>query len=98
MDVLEVAARATGTGPVCDACLGRLVADRSFGLSNAERGSALRTSLALRDDEDYEPVETADCWVCEGAAPSSTNGPSGPPRRLRTWSSPPTTSAPVPRR
>jgi len=66
MDVLEVAARATGTGPVCDACLGRLVADRSFGLSNAERGSALRTSLALRDDEDYEPVETADCWVCEG--------------------------------
>ncbi|WP_237561587.1 tRNA pseudouridine(54/55) synthase Pus10, partial [Halorubrum halophilum] len=66
MDVLEVAARATGTGPVCDACLGRLVADRSFGLSNAERGSALRVSLALRDDEDHEPVETADCWVCEG--------------------------------
>ena len=66
MDVLEVAARATETGPVCDACLGRLVADRSFGLSNAERGSALRTSLALRDDEDHESVETRDCWVCEG--------------------------------
>ncbi|EMA66868.1 pseudouridylate synthase [Halorubrum aidingense JCM 13560] len=66
MDVLEVAARATETGPVCDACLGRLVADRSFGLSNADRGSALRTALALRDDEDYEPVDTAACWVCEG--------------------------------
>ena len=66
MDVLEVAARATATGPVCDACLGRLVADRSFGLSNAERGSALRTALALRDDADHESVETADCWVCEG--------------------------------
>lgn len=66
MDVLEVAARATATGPVCDACLGRLVADRSFGLSNAERGSALRTSLALREDDDHEPVATADCWVCEG--------------------------------
>jgi len=66
MDVLDVAARAADTGPVCDACLGRLVAERSFGLSNAERGSALRTALALRDDEDYEPVETADCWVCEG--------------------------------
>ena len=66
MDVLEVAARATATGPVCDACLGRLVADRSFGLSNGERGSALRTALALRDDADYESVETADCWVCEG--------------------------------
>jgi tRNA pseudouridine synthase 10 len=66
MDVLEVAARAPGTGPVCDACLGRLVADRSFGLSNADRGSALRTALALRDDEDYESVDTAACWVCEG--------------------------------
>ena len=66
MDVLEVAARATGTGPVCDACLGRLVADRSFGLSNAERGSALRTALALRDDADHESVDTAACWVCEG--------------------------------
>ena len=66
MDVLEVAARATKTGPVCDACLGRVVADRSFGLSNADRGSALRTALALRDDADYESVQTADCWVCEG--------------------------------
>ena len=66
MDVLEVAARAAETGPVCDACLGRLVADRSFGLSNAERGSALRVSLSLRDDADHEPVDTADCWVCEG--------------------------------
>ena len=66
MDVLEVAERATATGPVCDACLGRLVADRSFGLSNAERGSALRVSLALREDDDHEPVATADCWVCEG--------------------------------
>ena len=66
MDVLEVAARATATGPVCDACLGRLVADRSFGLTNAERGSALRVSLSLREDADHEPVGTADCWVCEG--------------------------------
>ncbi|MFC6753487.1 tRNA pseudouridine(54/55) synthase Pus10 [Halorubrum tibetense] len=66
MDVLEVANRAIATGPVCDACLGRLVADRSFGLSNADRGSALRTALALRDDVDFEPVDTADCWVCEG--------------------------------
>jgi len=66
MDVLEVAERATATGPVCDACLGRLVADRSFGLSNAERGSALRVSLSLRDDADHEPVDVADCWVCDG--------------------------------
>ncbi|SDY57653.1 tRNA pseudouridine(54/55) synthase Pus10 [Halopenitus persicus] len=66
MDVLEVAADAVATGPVCDACLGRLVADRSFGLTNAERGRALRTSLALASDEPFEPPEPADCWVCEG--------------------------------
>jgi len=66
MDVLEVAAAAVGTGPVCDACLGRLLADRSFGLTNRERGRGLRVSLALANDDDFEPVEPADCWVCEG--------------------------------
>ncbi|WP_255192265.1 tRNA pseudouridine(54/55) synthase Pus10 [Natronobeatus ordinarius] len=54
------------TGPVCDSCLGRPFADRSFGLTNAERGRALRTALALEDDEPFESVAEADCWVCEG--------------------------------
>ncbi|SEH49780.1 tRNA pseudouridine synthase 10 [Halopenitus malekzadehii] len=66
MDVLEVAADAVATGPVCDACLGRLVADRSFGLTNADRGRSLRTALALARDEPFEPPEPDDCWVCEG--------------------------------
>lgn len=66
MDVLDVAARAIGTGPICDPCLGRLVADRSFGLTNAERGRALRTARALETDEDFEQIATEDCWVCEG--------------------------------
>ncbi|MFB6206976.1 MAG: tRNA pseudouridine(54/55) synthase Pus10 [Haloglomus sp.] len=66
MDVLAVARRAIASGPVCDACLGRLVADRSFGLRNEERGRALRTTIALADDEPYEAPETAECWVCEG--------------------------------
>jgi len=64
MDVLDIAARAVATGPLCDACLGRLVADRSFGLENHERGHALRVSLALSADDPYDPPE--DCWVCEG--------------------------------
>jgi len=63
MTVLEDAEAALATGPLCDACLGRLFAERSFGLANAERGHALRVSLALEDDEPYEPDE--DCWVCE---------------------------------
>ncbi len=39
---------------------------RSFGLTNAERGRALRTTVALADDEDFEPTDPDTCWVCEG--------------------------------
>ncbi len=63
MNVLSVARDALASGPLCDNCLGRLVADRSFGLSNAERGKALRIACALEDDDDYDPPE--ECWVCE---------------------------------
>ncbi len=68
MTVTEQARALVESGPVCDSCLGRPFADRSFGLTNAERGRALRTTLALAADEPYEPPETADCWVCEGYA------------------------------
>ncbi|WP_049923203.1 tRNA pseudouridine(54/55) synthase Pus10 [Halopiger djelfimassiliensis] len=54
------------TGVVCDSCLGRPFAERSFGLTNAERGRALRTTIAIADDDPFEPVDPADCWVCEG--------------------------------
>jgi len=64
MTVLEDARAALATGPLCDACLGRLFAERSFGLANRERGHALRVAVALEDDEPFEPDE--DCWVCEG--------------------------------
>ena len=63
MTVLDDAEAALATGPLCDSCLGRLFAERSFGLANAERGHALRVSLALENDDAYEPDE--DCWVCE---------------------------------
>ncbi|WP_458188046.1 tRNA pseudouridine(54/55) synthase Pus10 [Haladaptatus sp. NG-WS-4] len=64
MDVLSAARRVIEEDPVCDACLGRQFADRSFGLTNAERGHALRVAVALEDDEDFEePGE--ECWVCE---------------------------------
>jgi tRNA pseudouridine synthase 10 len=64
--ILERARDLVAAGPACDACLGRPFADRSFGLTNAERGKALRVSLALEDDDDYEPTDADDCWVCEG--------------------------------
>jgi TIGR01213 family protein len=64
--LLSAARGLVATGPVCDACLGRPVADRSHGLTDAQRGTALRTTLALADDEPYDPVAPGDCWVCEG--------------------------------
>ena len=64
MSVLEDARAVLATGPICDACLGRVFADRSFGLGNDERGRALRISVALDEDEPFEPAE--ECWVCEG--------------------------------
>ncbi|MEM4781273.1 MAG: tRNA pseudouridine(54/55) synthase Pus10 [Halalkalicoccus sp.] len=66
MTVLELAERIVAEDPVCNVCLGRVVADRSFGLTNDERGTALRTALALERDEPYEAPAIEDCWVCEG--------------------------------
>jgi len=65
MTVLAAARAALASGPVCDPCLGRLVADRSFGLTNRERGRSLRVAVALEDDEPFDPPEEP-CWVCEG--------------------------------
>ncbi len=66
MTITEEARRLLETGPVCDSCLGRPFAARSFGLTNSERGRALRTTIALAEDEPYEPTAPIDCWVCEG--------------------------------
>ncbi|WP_330632604.1 tRNA pseudouridine(54/55) synthase Pus10 [Halocatena halophila] len=67
MELLDLTSKATATGPLCDACLGRLVADRSFGLTNTERGRSLRITHALKADEPYsDPTDDERCWVCEG--------------------------------
>ena len=68
MERLESARAVAAESPICDACLGRVFADRSHGLENAERGKALRVTLAMLDDEPYEPAEAEECWVCEGQA------------------------------
>ena len=54
MTILDDAEGLAATGPVCDACLGRPFADRSFGLGNDERGRALRTTLAHEGAADFE--------------------------------------------
>lgn len=65
-DLLPLAEAVEAENPVCAACLGRLVAERSFGLTNAERGRALRITRALAADEPYDPPGDEECWVCEG--------------------------------
>jgi tRNA pseudouridine synthase 10 len=65
-DVLARARDLLASGPLCDHCLGRPFATRSFGLGNDERGRGLRTAVALADDTDFEPPASEDCWVCEG--------------------------------
>jgi tRNA pseudouridine synthase 10 len=66
MDLLADARAVLATGPVCDACLGRPFAALSHGLTNGERGRALRTTLALADDEPFHSIDPDDCWVCTG--------------------------------
>ncbi|MFC6990501.1 tRNA pseudouridine(54/55) synthase Pus10 [Haladaptatus sp. GCM10025707] len=66
MTILDDARAVIENGPVCDSCLGRVFADRSFGLTNDQRGNALRTAVALAADEPYEPTAVSECWVCEG--------------------------------
>ena len=67
MSILDDARAVIANGPICDPCLGRAFAERSFGLTNDERGHALRVASALDDDKPFEPSEGPEaCWVCEG--------------------------------
>jgi tRNA pseudouridine synthase 10 len=66
MSVLEEARAVSSAGGVCDACLGRVFADRSHGLTNRERGRSLRIVIGLADDDEPTFVEPEECWVCEG--------------------------------
>ena len=51
-------------GDICDHCLGRLFAKKSFGLTNEERGRSLRIAHALAYNILYKPYEKGTCWVC----------------------------------
>jgi tRNA pseudouridine synthase 10 len=55
-----------GYGEICDHCLGRFFGKRSFGLTNAERGCALRIAHALEKDIPYERQKEKACWICQG--------------------------------
>jgi tRNA pseudouridine synthase 10 len=52
-------------GDCCDSCLGRFFGKRSHGLSNTERGRALRIGRAIERHEPYVPFQ-GECYICGG--------------------------------
>jgi tRNA pseudouridine synthase 10 len=63
MDLTELYRNVKEYGDICDHCLGRLVAKRSYGLSNDMRGRAIRIASALIENVPYCPP-TEPCWIC----------------------------------
>jgi tRNA pseudouridine synthase 10 len=64
MDLTELTGAILSYGEICDHCLGRMVGKRSFGLSNDQRGNALRISYYLARNEPFRPHEGV-CWICQ---------------------------------
>lgn len=50
MTIFETARKIPAEGPICDHCMGRQFAKLSTGLSNAERGRAVKLMLAMEAD------------------------------------------------
>ncbi|MBQ4415951.1 MAG: tRNA pseudouridine(54/55) synthase Pus10 [Methanomicrobium sp.] len=61
--ITEITEKILEYGPVCDHCLGRMFGKSSHGLSNGERGKAMRVALALEKNIPYEKEEQT-CWIC----------------------------------
>jgi len=68
-DILEIAEKIVAEGPICDHCLGRQFAKLSTGLSNDERGRAVKLSLAMDADRKFE--DAGDDTLLTELAPSS---------------------------
>ncbi|MDD1674545.1 MAG: tRNA pseudouridine(54/55) synthase Pus10 [Methanomicrobiales archaeon] len=64
MDFLDEITAILATGPLCDHCLGRFYGKRSHGLSNDERGRAIRITHGITNDIPFTPAES--CWICGG--------------------------------
>ncbi len=72
MTILETARKLLREGPICDHCLGRQFAKLSTGLSNDQRGKAIKLVLSMqtsadKDSEMQEELKRSEegkCWVC----------------------------------
>ena len=66
MDIIEEVEAILGYGDTCNHCLGRFFGKRSFGLTNDERGRALRTAHELATNNPHEEPAPESCWICGG--------------------------------
>jgi tRNA pseudouridine synthase 10 len=64
MELAEQVERILAYGRICDHCLGRFFGKRSHGLTNAQRGRALRVSREIALHLPHEEVD-AGCWICQ---------------------------------
>jgi tRNA pseudouridine synthase 10 len=71
-------AQALAAGPLCDHCLGRLVAGADTGLANNQRGRAVREALAV-------PAPPATCSLCGGLLGSIDAWAERAAEALRGW-------------
>jgi len=66
MDVIEEVEAILGYGDTCNHCLGRFFGRRSFGLTNEERGRALRIAHEITANEPHQEPAPESCWICGG--------------------------------
>lgn len=63
MDLLEQVKGILAYGEICDHCLGRFFGKASFGLTNDDRGRALRISSSLQQNTPFSS-NSGNCWIC----------------------------------
>ena len=66
MDIIEEVEAILGYGDTCNHCLGRFFGKRSFGLTNEERGRALRVTREIVANEPHQEPVPESCWLCGG--------------------------------
>lgn len=66
MDIIQEIEAILGYGETCDRCLGRFYGKRSFGLTNEERGRALRITRELTANVPHCEPDPDSCWICAG--------------------------------
>ena len=70
MNILDIAKKIIHEGPICDHCMGRQFAKLSTGLTNDERGRAVKLALAMEGDHLLK--DEMDDTILKELAPSSS--------------------------